>query len=111
MGSNNNNASSAQGSITYLNTKDFVPTANLMKDYAEKFNTEKERIRDATNALLEVWQGDARNSFESKYNFLYSKLEDVEDWFVDTYEALLNANNTYEDYDQAIADQILGEEK
>lgn len=106
MGSNNSNTPSAQGSINHLNTKNFVSTANMMKGFAQEFIEVKESVRDTTNSLFEVWQGEARNSFESKYNFLYAKLEDVEDWFADTYETLLNANNTYEDCDNAVANQM-----
>jgi WXG100 family type VII secretion target len=95
-----------QGSINTLNTKDFVGTAESFKKLADGFTDIKDQIRDATNDLLEVWQGDARNLFEKKYDFLYSKLEDIEDWLVDTYDAIMDAYTTYEDADQAVSDGI-----
>lgn len=98
------------GSIRSLDTSNFTSASNELKSAVTQFGDIKANIRSATTDLLAVWQGDARKAFEGKYDLLDSKLEDLEEYLIDFYESMLDAEIAYQDADSSVAKGIAGEE-
>lgn len=92
-----------QGSIRNLDTTEFINVANDLKSAVTDFHEIKNNINQTTTDLLAVWQGEARNAFEVKYDLLHAKLDDMEEFLIDYYQALLDADNTYVDADEQVA--------
>lgn len=93
--------------INHLDTSNFQDTAQSFKTAIDSFQASKKNIKTVTNALLDTWQGDARNKFESKYNLFIGKIGDLEEVLIDYYNALLDAEMAYRDADEALGKQIL----
>jgi WXG100 family type VII secretion target len=95
------------GSINHLDTSKFKDTANTFKKAIDSFKESKSNIKSITDKLLDTWQGDARNVFESKYNLFMGKLGDLEDTLIDYYNALLDSEMAYREADEETGKQIL----
>lgn len=95
------------GKVNHLDTKNFQDTATAFKTAIDSFQESKRSIQTATNNLLDTWQGDARNKFESKYDLFIGKIGDLEEILIDYYNALLDAEMAYRDADEELGKQIL----
>ena len=83
------------GSINTLDTSYFKETADDFKKAIDSFKESKRTIQSTTDALLDVWQGEARNIFESKYKLFIGKIGDLEETLIDYYNALLDSEMAY----------------
>lgn len=95
------------GSVESIDTRCFKATQDTFKTAIDNFQAERENIQTTTNNLLEVWQGEARNTFESKYDLFSDKMKDLQDVLTDFYNALLDAEMAYRETDEELGKEIL----
>lgn len=95
------------GSINHLDTTNFQDTVKTFKTAIESFQESKRNIQTKTNELIDTWQGDARNKFESKYNLFIGKIGDLEEVLIDYYNALLDSEMAYREADEELGKKIL----
>ena len=95
------------GNVTMIDTERFSNTAEAFKTAINSFQASRTKIKNATNTLLDTWQGEARNIFENKYELFISKLGDIEDILIEYYNALLDAEMAYREADEATGKEIL----
>jgi len=91
-----------------LDTKNMGATAEQCKsiaDHMRSLRTELGRVRDD---LLTSWVGKGRNEFEKQFRLLDQQFSDIIDDTLDTYEAILKAEEDYIQVDTEMAKQAEG---
>lgn len=77
-------------------------THRQIKEIVESYKELNKKVSDITSEVRDNWVGQGRNEFESQYKLLISKIDDFGDTLQDIYEALVEAEASYEDEDDTI---------
>lgn len=85
-----------------VNTKMIYDTHRLIKEIVESYKEVNLRVSQITSEVNENWVGKGHNEFQSQYNLLIKKIDDFGDTLQDIYEALVSAEQSYEDTDDDI---------
>lgn len=96
--------------MKHLDTAELKNTADDIRTLIDGFQESKESVKTATTKLLDVWHGNARNEFESKYGLFINKIGDLEDALIEYYNALLEAESIYSDTDDKMAQNMAAAE-
>lgn len=97
MGTKDNSV--ARGLIDTAKIYDTHRKIKALVDSYQGVNTE---VRNITKMVKENWVGKGRNEFETQYNILIRKIDDFGDTLLDIYNALIEAEASYEDTDDKI---------
>ena len=85
-----------------INTGRIYETHRQIKVIVDSYKEVNLKVNDITAELRDNWVGAGRNEFESQYNILIRKIEDFGDILQEIYNALVNAEASYEDADDDI---------
>lgn len=94
------------GEIKRLETDKIHDAIMKFKSTAKTFTETKNKVEKTTHTLLSTWAGKSRNNFEKQYNLLTGNLNDIEETLYDLYDALVEAESTYIDADEAVSKEI-----
>ena len=70
-----------------------------IKKIVDAYGEAHREVSEITQKVKENWVGRGRNEFESQYRLLISKISDFGDTLVDIYDALVEAEASYQDVD------------
>ena len=73
----------------------------------ERYNAAQTEVDQITIQVKENWVGKGRNEFESQYNLLKQKLDDIGKTIKDINEALVNSLAEYEETDDGIRKEFV----
>ena len=73
-----------------------------IKNIVTRFNQAKVEVNEITNELKQNWVGDGRDEFESQYELLMSKIGDFSDALDEIYDALVEAEASYQTTDDNV---------
>lgn len=93
-------------SVKSLDTSGFAEAEQAASDAITAFNNTLKKMQSVTNNILDSWIGEGRNEFATQVTLINSKLGDISDELYDLYEAIVQAEKTYIDADQAIAKEL-----
>ena len=97
MGTTNNAMGKKQ-----IDTAKFYDTHRKIKALVESYQGVNTEVRNITKTVKDNWVGKGRNEFETQYNILIRKIDDFGDTLLDIYNALIEAEASYEDTDDKI---------
>jgi WXG100 family type VII secretion target len=92
--------------VVKLDTSGFESACKSFENGTKEFDDLVERFRNASEALLQSWDGKGGNEFEYQYNLLKGKLKDISEDLYEIYEALLEAEVAYSEADDEMAKAI-----
>lgn len=96
----------AKGHVEYIYTYGLQQTAAKFKDGIKTFNECVRDMNKETDSLLDSWEGDGKNQFETQVKLMKKKLDDISDMLYDIYDVLVESETTYIDTDESVAKQI-----
>lgn len=99
MGSKSSSAVVCNGNI---DTSVIYDAHRQIKAIVESYKEVNIRVAGITSEVNENWVGKGHNEFQSQYNLLIKKIDDFGDTLQDIYEALVEAEASYEDVDDDI---------
>ena len=73
-----------------------------IKQIVESYKEVNIRVNTITKNVNENWVGKGQTEFESQYNLLIKKIDDFGDTLQDIYEALVEAEASYEEQDDSL---------
>lgn len=73
-----------------------------IKNIVTQFNQAKVEVNQITNDLKQNWVGDGRDEFEAQYELLMSKIGDFSDALDEIYDALVEAEASYQTTDDNV---------
>lgn len=82
-----------------IDTEKFYNTHTQIKAIVESYKEINLKVAQITSEVNENWVGKGRNEFESQYKILIKKIDDFGETLQDIYEALVNAEMSFEDTD------------
>ncbi len=85
-----------------IDTALIYDTHRQIKEIVDSYKEVNKRVTTITAKVKDNWVGKGRNEFESQYKLLIGKIEDFGDTLQDIYDALVEAEATYEDTDDEI---------
>ena len=77
-------------------------THTQIKKIVESYKELNLKVSRITDEVKENWVGQGRNEFEVQYKFLISKIDDFGDTLQEIYDALVEAEASYEEADDSI---------
>lgn len=95
-------------SIEHLDTNKMTAVIKGFAKAADLFKEERQSAERATTELLMSWEGKGRNTFETKYKVFSKQIEDMEDFLLDLYNSLIEAQITYMDTDDKLSKKMEG---
>lgn len=99
MGNKSNISVMIDGTI---NSSNIYDAHRKIKEIVEAYKDINLRVNSITTKVNENWVGKGQNEFESQYKLLINKIEDFGDTLQDIYDALVEAEATYEEQDDNI---------
>ena len=93
-------------SVKSLDTSGFAEAEQATSDAITAFNSTLKKMQSVTNTILDSWIGKGRKEFATQVTLINSKLGDISDELYDLYDAIVQAEKTYIDADQAIAKEL-----
>ncbi len=93
-------------SVRHLDTSGFAAAEEAASTAITSFNETLKTMQSITNTILDLWIGEGRNEFATQVTLINSKLGDISDELYDLYDAIVQAEKTYIDADQAIAKEL-----
>lgn len=93
-------------SVKSLDTSGFTDATQAASDAISAFNETLKTMQSVTNAILDSWVGKGRNEFATQVSLINGKLGDISDELYDLYDAIVQAEKTYIDADQALAKEM-----
>lgn len=90
-----------------IDTAKIYATHRQIKEIVESFKTVNKDVSSITMTIEENWVGKGRNEFESQYNLLIKKIEDFGDTLQDIYDALVEAEASYETADDELRQEFV----
>ena len=88
---------------TTIHTQPIDELALKFRDSIKKFENYRNQMDAISMELMSTWVGLGRNKFETQYTILKGQFQDISDELYDIYDALVNAETTYIEADNAIA--------
>lgn len=85
-----------------INTSLINNTHKQIKGLVKSYKEVNDKVSSITLEVNENWVGKGQTEFESQYNLLIKKIDDFGDTLQDVYEALVEAEASYEDVDDDI---------
>ena len=85
-----------------INTQMIYDTHRQIKELVESYKEVNLQVSRITSEVNENWVGKGHNEFQSQYKILISKIDDFGDTLQDIYDALVEAEASYEDTDDDI---------
>jgi Uncharacterized protein conserved in bacteria len=85
-----------------INTSMIYDTHRQIKEIVESYKEVNLKVARITSEVNENWVGKGHNEFQSQYNLLIKKIDDFGDTLQDIYNALVEAEASYEDTDDDI---------
>lgn len=85
-----------------INTAMIYDTHRQIKKIVEEYKEVNSKVAQITSEVNENWVGKGHNEFQSQYNLLIKKIDDFGDTLQDIYDALVEAEASYEDTDDDI---------
>lgn len=85
-----------------VDTRVIYDTHRQIKEIVESYKEVNSKVARITSEVNENWVGKAHNEFQSQYRLLISKIDDFGDVLQDIYDALVEAEASYEDVDDDI---------
>ncbi|MCM1543139.1 MAG: WXG100 family type VII secretion target [Blautia sp.] len=99
MGNKKTSAAVCDGNI---DTSVIYDVHRQIKEIVESYKEVNIRVTAITAEVNENWVGKGHNEFQSQYNLLIKKIDDFGDTLKDIYDALVEAEASYEDTDDDI---------
>lgn len=96
MGKKSNAVVMVDGTIE---TNVIYDTHTKIKEIVESYKEVNQRVSDITKTVNENWIGKGQTEFESQYKLLIKKIDDFGDTLQDIYDALVEAEASYEEQD------------
>lgn len=94
-----NQAQMARGNIDTSKIYDAHRKIYTIVDSYKDINLE---VRNITQNVRNNWVGKGRNEFDTQYNLLIRKIDDFGETLKDIYDALVEAEASYEDADDKV---------
>jgi len=85
-----------------INTEMIYDTHRQIKEIVESYKEVNLKVAKITADVNENWVGKGHNEFQSQYNLLIKKIDDFGDTLQDIYEALVEAEASYEAADDSL---------
>lgn len=82
-----------------INSEKIYDTHRQIKTIVDSYKEVNLRVARITAELNDNWVGKGHDEFQSQYNILIRKIEDFGETLQDIYDALVNAEASYEDAD------------
>ena len=92
--------------VKHLDTKDFDSMVTKMRGFINDFTEIKNHFNKTARELLEHWEGQGRNAFQTDYTEVQLNLEDLTDILSDIADSLIEAEKTYLSGDSEFAKNI-----
>ena len=89
-----------------INTALIYDTHVQIKEIVESYKEVNLEVSLIKAEIEENWVGKGSNEFQAQYNILMKKMDDFGDTLQDIYEALVEAEASYEDTDDKIRQEI-----
>ena len=93
-------------SVKSLDTSGFTDATQAASEAIAAFNETLKTMQSVTNTILDSWVGKGRNEFATQVSLINGKLGDISDELYDLYDAIVKAEKTYIDADQALAKEM-----
>ena len=90
-----------------IDTSLIYDTHTKIKELVTSYKDINLEVSSITNTLLDNWVGVGRNEFESQYKILISKITDFGDGLQEIYDALVDAEASYETVDDKIRKELV----
>ncbi len=90
-----------------INSGLITDTHKQIKEIVESYKNLNLKVNTVTAEVKENWVGKGRNEFESQYQILIKKIDDFGDTLQEIYDALVEAQASYEDTDDTIRQQFV----
>ena len=97
---------SGTGSVTKIDTKNFKEAISRFGNAVTTYRSARERVFDSTEKLLFDWKGEGKDSFETQYTELKTKLKDEEDNLYTIKNELEDCLQGYLDWDAQLTAQF-----
>lgn len=85
-----------------IDTSVIFDTHRQIKEIVESYKEVNLKVSTITSEVNQNWVGKGRNEFESQYQLLIKKIDDFGDTLQDIYEALVKAEESYEEADDSL---------
>ena len=89
-----------------IETEVIYNTHTKIKAIVESYKETNLKVSRVTATVKENWVGKGCNEFTSQYNILIKKIEDFGDTLQEIYDALVDAEQAYEDADDSIRQEF-----
>lgn len=73
----------------------------------QRFMNVKDSVNKTRQTLCDDWVGEGRNEFEVQYRLLISKVDDIGQNLEEMYQALVDAEATYQEGDASLNQEIV----
>lgn len=90
----------------HIDTRRIYDTHRRIKKIVESFREVNKEVAAITRTIEQNWVGEGRDEFEAQYGLLISKIEDFGDTLQDMYDALVEAEASYEGTDDKIRQEF-----
>lgn len=100
----------SSGAVIYdgnIDTSLIYNTHTQIKEIVESYKDLNLRVSEIANNVKENWVGKGCNEFESQYKLLIKKIDDFGDTLQEIYDALVEAEASYEDADDNIRKEFI----
>lgn len=89
-----------------INTENIYDTHAAIKNLVEQYKEINLEVSNITATVNENWVGKGHSEFESQYKLLISKIEDFGDTLQEIYDALVDAEASYEAQDASLGNEL-----
>lgn len=98
------NAEICEGTIL---TEKINAAHRQIREIAESYNETNLEVHKITKGILDNWVGEGRNEFQTQYNLLIKKIDDFGETLLDIYNALVEAEASYQTSDDSLRQEYV----
>lgn len=92
--------------VQHVNTEAMNEARKAFDTAMEKYQQDKDVIKNLVDGMLEHWEGDGREAFEKDYLLLTKQLEDLMEILLDLRKGLVDAETIFIETDAEISKSI-----